>query len=98
MMQTERIIKHALLDSVPIVVVINKLDRLILELKLPPQDAYYKLRHTLQELNNIVATVNPDHPPLSPESGNVCFAIGSFGCSFTISSFAQIYAESYGKL
>jgi U5 small nuclear ribonucleoprotein component len=34
--------------------VINKVDRLILELKLPPADAYYKLRHTIEEVNTII--------------------------------------------
>ena len=27
------------------------MDRLITELKLPPADAYYKLRHTIEEVN-----------------------------------------------
>jgi len=42
MMQTERILKQALSEGLSVVLIINKLDRLILELKLPPQDAYYK--------------------------------------------------------
>lgn len=33
------------------IVVLNKLDRLVLELKLPPNDAYHKIKHTLDELN-----------------------------------------------
>lgn len=33
---------------------INKIDRLILELKLPPLDAYFKLRHILEELNSLL--------------------------------------------
>ncbi len=28
-----------------------QVDRLITELKLPPADAYYKLRHTIEEVN-----------------------------------------------
>ena len=36
---TERVIKHAARDRLPIVVFVNKMDRLILELKLPPADA-----------------------------------------------------------
>lgn len=50
MVQTERLLKHAIQERLPIVVVINKIDRLILELKLPPSDAYHKLRHTLDEV------------------------------------------------
>lgn len=45
MLNTERLIKHAVQERLAVTVCINKIDRLILELKLPPTDAYYKLRH-----------------------------------------------------
>lgn len=59
MMHTEKLIKQALLARVPICLVVNKVDRLILELKLPPQDAYYKLVHTIEEVNKIIAANTP---------------------------------------
>jgi len=37
-----------------IVVVLNKLDRLVLELRLPLNDAYHKIKHTLDEINFII--------------------------------------------
>lgn len=46
MLNTEKAIRRAVQEHLPIVVVINKVDRLITELKLPPRDAYFKLRHT----------------------------------------------------
>lgn len=33
---------------------LNKLDRLVVELKLPLNDAYHKLRHTLDEVNFVI--------------------------------------------
>lgn len=30
------------------------MDRLITELKLPPNDAYHKLRHTIEEVNAVI--------------------------------------------
>ncbi len=36
--------------------VINKMDRFVLELKLPMSDAYYKIRHTLDEINFYIQT------------------------------------------
>ena len=54
-MVTERHIKAAIQAQVAILVVVNKMDRLILELKLPPQDAYFKIMHTLEEVNNLIA-------------------------------------------
>ena len=59
MMHTEKLIKQALLARVPICLVINKVDRLVLELKLPPADAYYKLVHTIEEVNKIIAANTP---------------------------------------
>ena len=33
-----------------------QVDRLITELKLPPADAYHKLRHTIEEVNALIST------------------------------------------
>lgn len=54
MLNTERLLKHAVQERQQITVCINKIDRLILELKLPPQDAYYKLRHIVEEINGLL--------------------------------------------
>lgn len=35
--------------------VVNKVDRLILELRLPPQDAYFKLKQTIEEVNTCIS-------------------------------------------
>ncbi|UIZ29797.1 hypothetical protein KXD40_003277 [Peronospora effusa] len=98
MMNTERLVKAALRANVTIVLVVNKVDRLIIELKLPPADAYFKLLHTIEEVNAIIdvnTPANQEKQRLSPELGNVCFASGQHGWSFTLESFAQIYAETY---
>ena len=56
------------------------MDRLILELKLPPVDAYFKLLHTLEECNQLIfknwTDLTQQAPLLSPSKGNVCFASG----------------------
>ena len=54
MLNTERYIKHAIQEKLPVCVCINKVDRLILELKLPPADAYFKLRNIIDEINSII--------------------------------------------
>ena len=50
----ERLITQAIKENVRFVVLLNKLDRLVLELKLPPSDAYYKIKHTLDEINGVI--------------------------------------------
>lgn len=54
MVNTEKIIKQCIHDGLAITLVINKMDRLILELKLPPNDAYFKIRHTIEEVNTVI--------------------------------------------
>lgn len=95
---TEQIIKYAVLEDLPLTLVINKMDRLILELKLPPSDAYFKLKHVIEEVNTVIENALPgqgEKRRLSPEKGNVAFASSSMGWCFTLPSFAKMYAESY---
>jgi U5 small nuclear ribonucleoprotein component len=98
---TEQIIKHAVLEDLPLTLVINKMDRLILELKLPPTDAYFKLKHVVEEVNTVIENTLPgqgEKRRLSPEKGNVAFASTEMGWCFTLQSFAKMYAETYPKV
>ncbi|CAM1330635.1 EFTUD2 (predicted) [Pycnogonum litorale] len=85
-LNTERLVKHAVQEGLVITVCINKIDRLILELKLPPQDAYYKLRHIVDEINGLLSVFTDDTNSLtvSPLLGNVCFASSSYSVCFTL--------------
>eukprot|EP01083_Nonionella_stella_P022367 61883_1 len=96
LLNTKRSIKHALEQDIPIVLVLNKVDRLIIELRLPPNDAYLKLAHTLSEVNDIIRQYAPhkaSQMKLDPIKGNVCFASSWFSWSFTLQSFAKIYSD-----
>ncbi|XP_074587546.1 110 kDa U5 small nuclear ribonucleoprotein component CLO-like [Curcuma longa] len=99
MVNTERAIRHAIQERMPIVVVINKVDRLITELKLPPTDAYFKLRHTLETINDLISSCSTTvggTQMVDPVVGNVCFASASAGWSFTLQSFAKLYVKLHG--
>ncbi|KAJ2491102.1 hypothetical protein IWW37_002555 [Coemansia sp. RSA 2050] len=97
MANTERIIQAAVREQLSITLVVNKVDRLILELKLPPADAYYKLKLTIEEANAVIAACPLATPSmcLSPELGNVCFASTSFGWCFSLQSFAKRYVDEW---
>ncbi|KFH08718.1 elongation factor 2 family protein, partial [Toxoplasma gondii MAS] len=99
MSNTDRLLRHAVEEQLDIVVVINKLDRLILELRLPPADAYHKIRHTLEEVNSIleqVCEVRGREPiVISPLNNNVLFAMGQFGLIFSTRSFAKLHIDNY---
>ena len=95
-----RLVKHAVQEKLAITLCINKIDRLILELKLPPQDAYYKLRHIVDEINGLLSLyADEDNVQiLSPLLGNVCFASSKYHICFTLKSFAHLYSETYGGI
>lgn len=107
MMQTERLIRLAVREKLPIVLVLNKIDRLILDLHLPPPDAYHKIRYIIESVNAIIDSlgVGVDQSQenafltekVSPELGNVLFASGEHGWCFSIPTFARIYIDRYYK-
>ncbi|KAH3899681.1 U5 snRNP GTPase SNU114 SCDLUD_003964 [Saccharomycodes ludwigii] len=80
-----------------IIFILNKIDRLVLELKLPPLDCYKKLKSCVDDIN-IMATNyysnlgNQDVPYYSPEVNNVLFGSGKLGIIFSIEQFvSQFY-------
>eukprot|EP00116_Pleurobrachia_bachei_P005839 sb/3466101/ len=95
MLNTERVLKHAIQEKMAVTLCINKIDRLILELKIPPADCYLKLRQLVDEVNALVTLYGSENI-LSPLNGNVCFASARYRFCFTLSSFADLYANYYG--
>ncbi|ODV95653.1 hypothetical protein PACTADRAFT_34209 [Pachysolen tannophilus NRRL Y-2460] len=92
-------IQNCLQYNIPMCLVINKIDRLILELRLPPLDAYFKLRHVIEEFNEFIknSEFNNKNEILhfSPELNNVLFASSSYQFCFNLRSFAQLYCERF---
>jgi len=95
-MNTEKLLIHALDQCLPVVLVLNKIDRLPLELRLPPKDAYFKIKYTIDQLNEVLNRHAPELPKFSPFS-NIVFASGLYGIVFTVQSMAEMYARLYGS-
>ncbi|KAI8619018.1 P-loop containing nucleoside triphosphate hydrolase protein [Chytriomyces sp. MP71] len=96
MVGTEKLIRHLVNEKLNITLVVNKVDRLILELKLPPADAYFKIKHTIEEVNAVLAQCpGGENLRVSPELGNVCFASSQMGWCFSLRSFAKIYSDNH---
>lgn len=64
---------------------------------MPPQDAYFKLKHTVDEINALLSVYGggDDSKMVSPILGNICFASSLYGLCFTLKSFSQLYADTY---
>lgn len=93
LMNTERLVHHALKEDMAITLCINKIDRLILELQLPPRDTYHKLNRIIDEVNLLI---DDERKLLSPLKANVCFASSQYSVCFTLKSFAKLYLERSG--
>ncbi|KAF1743702.1 hypothetical protein MXB_5574, partial [Myxobolus squamalis] len=95
-MNVQRLIKYALQEQMAITLCINKIDRLILELKLPPLDAYYKLKQLIDEINILIATYSVDSSIiLSPVLGNIIFCSTKYRFCFTLKSMAVLYKNFF---
>ncbi|KAF7458756.1 116 kDa U5 small nuclear ribonucleoprotein component [Cryptosporidium felis] len=102
----ERLLLYSLSQGKKIVLVLSQIDRLVLECRLPPYDAYFKLKSIISALNDSVMEFTKIHGLdqgknleellFSPERGNVGFSSGKFGFFFTLNSFARIYLEKMG--
>ncbi len=97
--QTETVLRQALSERVQLTLVINKVDRCILEQQLEPEELYKKLSGIVARCNALIATYRSTDDKIysdehfNPKFGNVAFASGKQGWAFTISQFATILAE-----
>ncbi|MHA2362320.1 MAG: GTP-binding protein [Candidatus Hodarchaeales archaeon] len=101
MVQTETVVSQALAERVRPVLIINKVDRLITEMRLKPVDSYRQFKKIIHEFNILIETYAPPEFKkewqVSPKKGSVAFgsAIHRFG--LTIPSLAEIWAKKTGK-
>jgi elongation factor 2 len=97
--QTETVLRQALTERIKPVLMVNKLDRAILELQLDAEEAYQSFSRTVQTVNVVVATYND--PALGdvqcyPEKGTVAFGSGLHSWAFTMNKFARMYGKKFG--
>lgn len=97
--QTETVLRQALGERIRPVLMCNKLDRVILELQLDPEEAYLKFNQTVETVNVIIATYHDDaigDVQVSPSKGTVAFGSGLQQWAFTLSKFARMYSKKFG--
>ncbi len=77
MPQTETVVKQALRERVKPVLFINKVDRLVREVKLTPEKIQERLTHVINDVNRFINNVAPEEFKgkwnLNVQDGSVCF-------------------------
>lgn len=97
--QTETVLRQAIGERVRPVLMVNKVDRALLELQLPPEEMYQSFARAIESVNVIVATYMDDtlgDVQVYPDHGTVAFGSGLHQWGFTLKRFAQIYSEKLG--
>ncbi|KAG2739297.1 P-loop containing nucleoside triphosphate hydrolase protein [Suillus brevipes Sb2] len=97
--QTETVLRQALTVRIKPVVIINKVDRALLELQVSKKDLYQSFQRTIEMVNVIVLTNRDDalgDVQLYPDKGTVAFGSGLHGWAFTLCQFVGRYAKKFG--
>lgn len=98
--QTGTVLRQALSERVKPVLIVNKLDRAILELQHEPEETYNTLCRVIESVNVIISTYEDDKLgdcQVRPEDGTVAFGSGLHGWGFTIPTFAKMLAKKFGN-
>ncbi len=97
--QTETVLRQAINERVKPVLMVNKVDRALLELQLPPEELYQAFSRAIESVNVIISTYNDElmgDVQVYPDKGTVAFGSGLHQWGFTLKKFAKIYADKFG--
>jgi len=99
--QTETVLRQAIAERIKPVLLMNKMDRALLELQLEQEDLYLTFQRIVENVNVIIATYADDDGPMGivrvdPSNASVGFGSGLHGWAFTLKQFSEIYAKKFG--
>ncbi|MCJ1403826.1 hypothetical protein MMC11_007049 [Xylographa trunciseda] len=97
--QTETVLRQALSERIKPVVIVNKVDRALLELQVEKEDLYQSFSRTIESVNVIIATYFDKalgDVQVYPNKGTVAFGSGLHGWAFTVRQFGSKYAKKFG--
>jgi elongation factor 2 len=97
--QTETVLRQAIAERVKPVLMVNKVDRALLELQLPGEELYQAFCRAIESVNVIIATYNDERlgdVQVDPTKGTVAFGSGLHQWAFTLKKFAKTYGAKFG--
>ena len=106
--QTYTVMKQSWDEGIQLCLVLNKINRLILELKMTPEDAFKHLNSIVEHANAIVSKLyyekrdrsddseGEENYFFAPEKGNVAFTSAVDRWAFTLREFADMYSQKVG--
>ncbi|TMW63526.1 hypothetical protein Poli38472_002467 [Pythium oligandrum] len=97
--QTETVLRQALGERVKPVLMVNKVDRALLELQLSPEECYIAFARAIESVNVVIATYNDEKlgdSQVYPDKGTIAFGSGLHQWGFTLKKFAKLYSQKFG--
>uniref|UniRef100_A0A671LR05 Elongation factor 2-like n=1 Tax=Sinocyclocheilus anshuiensis TaxID=1608454 RepID=A0A671LR05_9TELE len=101
--QTETVLRQAIAERIKPVLMMNKMDRALLELQLVPEELYQTFQRIVENVNVIISTYGEDERGpmgnimIDPVIGTVGFGSGLHGWAFTLKQFAEMYVAKFCK-
>ena len=96
--QTETVLRQAMQEKIRPVLMVNKVDKAILDLQLDGEGIYKYMYRAIERVNVVVNNFSqPDmgNVELDPTIGNVAFGSGKDAWGFTLKRFADLYAKKF---
>jgi elongation factor 2 len=97
--QTETVLRQALAEKIKPVMMINKIDRGILELQVDGETMYQNFQRVIENANVIISTYECEDmgetQQVDPTTGTVAFGSALFGWAFTLTHFARVYSSKF---
>uniref|UniRef100_A0A8B9JYT8 Eukaryotic translation elongation factor 2, like 2 n=1 Tax=Astyanax mexicanus TaxID=7994 RepID=A0A8B9JYT8_ASTMX len=99
--QTETVLRQAIAERIKPVLMMNKMDRALLELQLEADELYQTFQRIMENVNVIISTYGEgEHGPMGnimvdPVVGTVGFGSGLHGWAFTLKQFAEMYVAKF---
>jgi len=97
--QTETVLRQALMELIRPVLMINKVDRAFFELKHDSETIYQNFQRVIESFNVIVSTYQKSDMmwelQVDPTEWRVCMWSALHGWWFTLFTFAKMYADKF---
>jgi len=98
--QTETVLRQALAEKIKPVLMVNKIDRGILELQVDGENMFLQFQKVIENSNVIISTYECEDmgegQQVDPVNGTVAFGSALFGWAFTCTMFAKTYSKKFG--
>ncbi|KAG7513172.1 elongation factor 2-like [Solea senegalensis] len=98
--QTETVLRQAIAERIKPVLMMNKMDRALLELQIEAEDLYQTFQRIIETVNVIISTYSEEDSPtgniqIDPVIGTVGFGSGLHGWAFSLKQFAEMYVAKF---